>query len=354
MQLRKNIKPVLYGGAAVLGGLVLVLIGLPLLLPFLLAWLMSAAAEPAVAALGRRTRLPRAVRSGICMTGLLLLLGAVAWFFLRILWQELRLFVLRLPTLLQGLQEPMARLRLWLEELANRMPPELAGVLRSRIEDLFTGSSVVMSTLTPKLTGLISALLSKLPRLLVGLVTTIVASYMLSASLPEVKSWLRGHLNGPWLTRLRRIRGHIRFALGGWVRAQLKLMGVIFLLLSLGLWLLGEDFALLFAGIIAILDALPVLGTGTVLIPWALVVFLQGRSAKGFGLLLLYVVCSFTRSALEPRLVGRQLGLHPLLTLMAFYVGFRLFGVLGMVLLPVLAILAKQLLSGRELSTAGN
>ncbi len=348
MQLKKYVRPVLGGGAAVLGILVFVFIGLPLGLPFLLAWLLSAAAEPAVAALGRRTKLPRAVRSAACMTALFLILGAVLWFFLRILWQELRLFVLRLPALLQGLQEPMARLRLGLEAMADRTPPEFAGVLRSRIANLFTGSSLVLSTLSQKLTGLISALLAKLPGLLVGLVTTVVAAYMLSAALPEVKAWVRGRLREPWLSRIRRFRGHIRRALGGWVRAQLKLMGVIFLLLSLGLWLLGEDFALLFAGIIAVLDALPVLGTGTVLIPWALFSFLRGVPGKGFGLLILYVVCSFTRSALEPRLVGRQLGLHPLLTLMAFYAGFRLLGVAGMLLGPILAILAKHLISGAE------
>ena len=286
------------------------------------------------------------------MTGLFLGLGGVLWFLLRILWQELRLLVLRLPALLRELQEPMARLRLGLERLADRTPPELSMILRARIAELFTGSSLVLSTLSQRLTVLLSSVLAKLPGLLVGLVTTVVAAYMLSSSLPEVKAWLRRRLPAPWQARLRRVRGHLRRALGGWVRAQCKLMGIIFLLLSLGLWLLGEDFALLFAGIIALMDALPVLGTGTVLIPWALVCFLREQAAKGFGLLLLYALCSFTRSALEPRLVGRQLGLHPLLTLMAFYIGYRLIGVAGMLLFPILAILGKQLLSCREAKTA--
>ena len=85
------------------------------------------------------------------------------------------------------------------------------------------------------------------------------------------------------------------------------------------------------------------LGTGTVLIPWALVSFLQERSGLGFGLLALYGAASLTRSVLEPHLVGRQLGLPPLATLMAFYAGYRLFGVAGMILSPVLAVLVWQL-----------
>ena len=352
MQLKKYVRPVLGGVAAVAGGLLFAFVLLPLGLPFLLGWLLSLAAEPGVAALGRRTSLPRWARSAVCMTALFLLLGAVLWFFLRIIWQELRLLAVRLPLLLQGLQEPLARLRLGLEQMADRAPPELAAALRDRIANLFTGSSLLLSTLSQKVTRLVSSLLAKLPGLLVGLVTTVVAAYMLSGSLPEVKRWLRGHLPEGWLGRARRLRDHSRLALGGWFKAQLALMGIIFLLLSLGLLILREDFAFLFAGIIAIMDALPVLGTGTVLIPWALIAFLQGNSGKGFGLLLLYAVCSLTRSALEPRLVGRQLGLHPLLTLMAFYVGFRLLGVAGMVLFPILAILAKQFLSGREQGAA--
>ena len=86
------------------------------------------------------------------------------------------------------------------------------------------------------------------------------------------------------------------------------------------------------------------LGTGTVLLPWALLSFLQEDGVRGFGLLALYGLCSISRAVLEPHLVGKQLGLPPLLTLMAFYVGYRLFGVPGMVLLPLAVILVKPFL----------
>ena len=130
-------------------------------------------------------------------------------------------------------------------------------------------------------------------------------------------------------------------------------MLLVFALLTLGLWILGVEFPLLFGGLIALLDALPVLGTGTVLIPWALLSFLQNDSGLGFGLLVLYGVSSVARSVLEPHLVGRQLGLPPLGTLMAFYAGYRLFGIPGMILLPLTVLFVKPFLMPADPPEAG-
>ena len=94
----------------------------------------------------------------------------------------------------------------------------------------------------------------------------------------------------------------------------------------------------------AAVDAFPILGTGTILVPWSLVCLLQHNSGKALGLLGLYALTALTRSTLEPKLVGRQLGLDPLLTLIALYTGFRLWGILGMFLMPMLAITVISML----------
>ena len=176
------------------------------------------------------------------------------------------------------------------------------------------------------LSALVSGVVTGVPRLFVTAATTVIATYMTSAALPQVKDWLRRRLPKPWLERLRTVRTKARTAFGGWCRAQMKLGLIVFSILTLGLWLLGVEFPLLFGAMIALLDALPVLGTGAVLIPWALVSFLREQSAQGFGLLALYAAASLTRTVLEPHLVGKQIGLHPLVTLMTFYAGYRLFG----------------------------
>ena len=138
-------------------------------------------------------------------------------------------------------------------------------------------------------------------------------------------------------------RRAIRAALGGWLLAQLKLMGVTFLILTAGFLLLRTEYPLLFALLTTLIDALPVFGTGTVLIPWALLEFLHGNTACGVGFLILYAVAALTRQTLEPRLVGQQIGLAPIFTLLALYAGYKTIGVPGMILFPICAVLFRQL-----------
>ena len=123
--------------------------------------------------------------------------------------------------------------------------------------------------------------------------------------------------------------------------------------LLIGFLILGVDYAFLLALIIAVLDMLPVLGVGTVLIPWALVALLQKNFYLGFGLVILYLVMLVLRQIAEPKLLGKSLGLHPLLTLFASYAGFRLFGFLGMLAGPVVATLIKNALPAVHFSEKG-
>ena len=109
--------------------------------------------------------------------------------------------------------------------------------------------------------------------------------------------------------------------------------------------MLGIPYAPLWSGFIAIVDAVPLLGTGTVLIPWSVVSLLQHRQLQAIGLLILYGITFLTRTALEPRLVGRQLGLDPLLTLAALYVGFLFWGIGGMLLAPLTCVVVKEALA---------
>ncbi|MBR6413577.1 MAG: sporulation integral membrane protein YtvI [Oscillospiraceae bacterium] len=343
MLLQKYKKPLMAAG----GGLAAVLIALallPLALPFLLAYLFSLGAEPAVTALGRRTRLPRWVRSGLCVTGVFAGVFLLLFFFGQVLWGELLRLVRQLPALFTQLQPTLRSLRDGLEALAQKAPDGLSVPLIRWIGELFDGGAGLLESIYSFLSALVSGVVTGVPRFFVTAATTVIATYMTSAALPQVKDWLRRHLPKPWLERLRTVRRKTRTAFSGWCRAQMKLGLIVFSILTLGLWLLGVEFPLLFGALITLLDALPVLGTGAVLIPWALLSFLREQSAQGFGQLALYASASLTRTVLEPHLVGKQIGLPPLVTLMTFYAGYRLFGIPGMLLLPLAVMLVKPLL----------
>ena len=137
--------------------------------------------------------------------------------------------------------------------------------------------------------------------------------------------------------------GHVRATLGGWLKAECRLMAIIFAVVNAGLLILGVQFPVLEAAAITLVDALPVFGSGTVLLPWAAVCFLRGSTRFGVGLVLLCAAAALTRQCLEPRLVGRQMGLSPVWTLAALYSGYRILGVAGMIVFPVSAMLGKRL-----------
>ena len=166
--------------------------------------------------------------------------------------------------------------------------------------------------------------------------------------LPKIKSWLKKRLPEEKLKPAADALKRMKNAVGGWLTAQLKLMGVTFTILTLGFVVLRIAYAPLWALVVALVDALPVLGTGTVLVPWAVICFLQGEGARAIGLLGVYAVVTLSRSMLEPKLVGRHLGLDPLVTLMALYVGYKLWGVGGMIFAPLLAVTIMQVTPGRE------
>ena len=129
-----------------------------------------------------------------------------------------------------------------------------------------------------------------------------------------------------------------------YIKAYGILLALTFALLLIGFWILRIQYAFLLAFLIALADFLPVIGVGTILIPWGIVMLLQKNFYIGFGLLIVYLVISLVRQVAEPKVLGKSLGLHPLLTLFATYVGFSLFGIVGMIIAPVVVLLCKQLL----------
>lgn len=323
---------------------VLAAFGLGVLLPFLLGYLAARLAEPLVRRLSAHGRLPRWACSGLCVSGVLLVLGLLLYGLGRVLFSEAAAFSRQAPQLLQSLAGPTQQLRAWLEQLAGRAPDGLGPALQGWVARLFTGGSILAEKGSEAILTAASGLIGALPDLLLFAVTAVLASFMISAQLPALRQAVLRLLPKKWHAQYSACLQRLKSALGGWFRAQLKLMGVTFCILTAGFLLLGIDFPLLFAGLTCLIDALPIFGTGTVLIPWAIVCFLRRETYRAVGLLVLYAVASLTRTSLEPRLVGKQLGLNPLLTLLAMYAGFRLCGVLGMILFPIAAIVLRQLL----------
>ena len=316
---------------------------LPILLPFLLAACLALAAEPLVRVLHRRLKLPRGAASGIAVVITLILAALIVLALCALLLRELGQLAGILPDLGETALSGMESLEGFLLELAAGTPAAVSPILVSGVESFFSDGTALLDQVIARAVQLASGVVTRIPDSALGFGTWILASFMISAKLPQIRHWLKGRLPASWRERYLPAVKRLKQNLSGWLLAQLKLTGITFCLLTVGFLLLRVRYAPLWAAVISLLDALPVLGTGTVLIPWSLVCFLQGDPIQAVGLLGIYAAASLIRSVLEPRLVGKQLGLDPLLTLLALYAGYRFWGILGMLLAPLLAVSAIQL-----------
>ena len=334
------------GGLLVLAGLLLWLFLALLLdwaLPFLAGFALAALLEPSVRLLTDRLRLPRWAAAGLCTLLLFLTLtGGLALLLWR-LWLALAPLLQELPELLAPFAAAGERLSLWTRRLLVGAPPELRPTIQKVLDTLSQQAAALPGRLSAAAAGQAAALLSVLPQWGLGLFTTTLATCFTSAGRPALMAFLRRLIPPERQTDVCAGLARLRAAATGWLRAQGLLALFTFSLLALGLALLGVPSPLFSAAVAALTDALPILGAGLVLLPWAGLSLLSGDLPLGLGLLGLWALAVSARSLLEPRLVGRQAGLPPLAALLAMYLGFRALGVAGMVLAPLGLTLGKAL-----------
>lgn len=316
---------------------------LPIAMPFLLGAGLAFAAEPAVKFGTEKLHLKRWLCSGIFVSGTLVLLLSLLVILGSLLLRQLGNLADAMPDLESAALRGLTTLEDLLLGLAYRAPEGIRPLLTKSVLGLFGSSNKTVERLAQQLPVVATSFLSHVPDGALTLFTAVLSAFMLSARLPTILLWLKKKpLAGP-ISRLLPAARKVGTALVGWLKAQLKLSGMSFLVLLAGLLILQIRYAPVWAFLIALVDAVPLLGTGTALVPWSLVCFLQGNHLRGAGLLGIYAVTALTRSVLEPRLVGKQLGLDPLLTLAALYAGYRLWGIGGMLLAPVLSVAAREL-----------
>ena len=317
---------------------------LPLALPFLLGFLLALAAEPGVRLLHRRFRLGRGIAAFLGVTTALVLLSVLALLLVSLLVKELGNLAGILPDLEATARKGLTSLEDWLLSLAMAAPDGVRPLLTRSVLGLFDGGSDLYDRAIAQLPTVATGFLSHVPDSFVALGTGLLSAYLFSARMPKLRAWFRRQIPRDWHSRWLPALKDLKSAVLGWLRAQVKLMALTFAIVCAGLLLLRVSFAPIWAALIALVDAVPMLGTGLILAPWSLILFLEGDSVRALGMLGLFAAATLTRSTLEPRLLGKQLGLDPLVTLAAMYLGYRLFGIPGLLLSPILAVAGVQFL----------
>lgn len=347
------LRLVLWAALALLGVWLFLRFLLPWLAPFLLAFILAALLERPVRLCMAHLRLPRWGAACLCTVLLWGLLCTGTGLLLWRLWGELALLPERLSALLSGLPSLAGRMERLVYRFLIALPVQLQDIARELLDSLKERSAALPGRLYDRLSGWAAGLIRALPRAALFLFTAALATGLISASRPALLEGMARLIPPRWRAPLGDAQNGLRDAFGGWLKAQGLLMLITFGELAAGLLVLRVEFAVLLAVLIALVDALPVFGTGTVLLPWAVLSLLGGRLRMGLGLLALYGIITLVRNLLEPKLVGSRVGLPPLATLAAMYVGAQILGVAGMLLFPLLAVLFKRLWDSGLLRPSG-
>ncbi len=330
-------------------------------LPFLLAWALSGAVKPLVNRICRRGRFPRS----ICAASLVILAvgGTVtlAVSGIRRGLGELGDLASELAADTDGVIYAVETALSRLGSVSSHIPflsrfenaPFYADVCAKLDHMVETGIANFTEAVTARIPSAAMSVAGFLPAAFIFVTVTLLACYYLSADDGRIRSSLASavtRLTPEGLRdRLPPVGRRLRRLGKQYLRACLLLGGLTFLQMFIGLAVLGVPYAFILALLIAAVDFLPLLGTGIILIPWAVICFLLGQVKLGVGLLILYGVSSVVRQVLEPKLIGDGLGLHPLLSLISMYAGLRLFGVWGMILAPLVAAGVKSVFGGSDI-----
>jgi sporulation integral membrane protein YtvI len=314
------------------------------ILPFVIGFALAAMFQPLIRIIQKTTRLPNKLVAIIVIfiffTILVMLLGWLSFevfVFLLNFFKGLPQFYLN--TILPYLENVAANISHFIKNL----DPTLVSAFQEYFDTIIGSTSAIITSVSVAVVTSITSVATRVPIIIVGLLIMIIVTFFIAVDYERIVSFIKNQMNEHTKTMMQDINGYIFQLLKKYGKSYLIIMSVTFVELTIGFTILGIPNALVIAFLIAIFDILPVLGTGGVVIPWAIFLFIDGNIALGFGMLVLYVIVTIVRNVIEPRILGGQIGLHPVLTLFAMYVGVQLIGFFGLFLAPMTLAILKSL-----------
>ncbi len=325
-------------------------VGRPLLslfMPFLLALAAAASLDPLVRTLQRRLGWSRRLLSLLVLTVIFGGAGTLLGLLVRAGVREAVSLAENWDSLLAAAQQMTARTEEFLQGLLSKLPFQIVAPDQSLVEGIGDHLRQWLETAAPDL-GLLTEFAADRAKavtsFLLALVVFLLASYFLCADYPYLRTGFIQRMGDGALGLLGQIRQAALAAFGGYLKAQILLtVGVFFILLG-GFLVTGQSYALLLALGLAVLDFIPIVGAGTVMIPWAVIDLFVGNYSRAAGVVVIWGLVAAFRRVAEPKIVGDQTGLSPIVSLLSIYVGMRLGGVAGMILGPIVTLIALNLL----------
>lgn len=312
-------------------------------MPFVIGWFLSFIASPLVVFLEKRLKIIKKLGSAIIIIAVLAACIGLIYLAVSRIWGEVSSLIQDFPSMYRDLEKGFRQIGERTSQIFALLPGNVQEGLNTFAANLDETMSGIISSISEPTVAAAGNFAKRIPSILISFIVTIISAYFFIADRENIILWAKKIFPKPIVERMTMVTDNLKYAVGGYFKAQFKIMAVVFAILLVGFGIMGVHFSVLLAIGIAFLDFLPFFGTGTALLPWALYELLTGDYRRVVALAVLYAVTQLVRQLIQPKLVGDSMGLNPLFTLVLLYAGYRAGGILWMILAVPIGLLVVNL-----------
>lgn len=300
-------------------------------LPFVIGWIIALLASPMVRFFEEKVRWKRKASSAFVIIAVIALVVLLLYLIGAKLVREAIGLINELPVMWAAVESDFADISRNLSVFYERLPLDLRNNISDFADQIGGVLGETVSRVSTPTINAVGNFAKQLPAMVIGLIMALLSSYFFVAEKASVSEWFHKHMPPSLRARYQMIKRSLVVAVGGYFKAQLKIEVWMYLLLVIGLSILKVNYTLLIALGIAFLDFFPFFGTGTVMVPWAIIKILSGDYTMAIGLLIIWGVGQLARQVIQPKIVGDSVGVPPIPTLFLLYIGYKVGGVFGMI-----------------------
>ena len=311
-------------------------------IPFLIAFIISLLIEPIIRMVSKITNFTRRTSAIITLLFFFTIIISLLILGITVLLSEVDNIIAGFS--LQGIQDKAFNLINRIDLNKIKISQQVQNIIQNNFIDV---TNKAMQILKNNLNNIL-LYIKNIPRIMIYIAITVVATYFVCADKIYILDQFEHHLPQNWVNKMGVHVRKIITSLGDFLKAEVILILISFIIVLIGLYIfkfigLKIEYPFLMALGIGFVDALPILGSGTVIVPWAIISGLNGDLKLGISLLVLYTVTVVVKQLLEPKIVSNHIGIHPIFTLIAMYTGFKVLGIIGMILGPITLIILKNI-----------
>ena len=319
-----------------------------ILLPFIIAYVIAAMLQPAVRFLCKHAKVPKKLSVLVLVLVVTTLIFLLCYMILNRVYTELTVLSQNVKGFIDYVRNDKEYAKSLIDKIDSIIPfvdmrDRLSRIWENLDKEMEAWLLSIANDLSGSVLPILGGIISFVPNALLVIAVVIISTYYFAVDFNRINGFIIAQLPEKAANGVRVFKKEFVGTIVKFLRAYGLIIVITFLELFVGFTMLGIKYAFLIALVTAVIDILPILGAGTVLIPWAVFLLLTGDYYTGIALIIIYIVVTVIREIIEPKIVGKYIGLYPLLTLLSMYIGLKVLGVVGLLLFPIATIILKKL-----------